>query len=63
MERNKGIQGGMQMRASIEGRSPILQETAMASKERAIGRDEINATGKSGEERSGVEWAIVVSSE
>jgi hypothetical protein len=42
------------MRASIEGRNPVLQERAMASREGAIGRDEINATGK-----SGVEWAVV----
>jgi hypothetical protein len=40
--------------ASIEGRNPVLQERAMTSREGAIGRDEINATGK-----SGVEWAVV----
>jgi hypothetical protein len=50
----KGIQDGMQMRASIEERNPVLQERAMTSREGAIGRDEINATGK-----SGVEWAVV----
>jgi len=43
----------MQMRASIEGRNPVLQETTMTSREGAIGRDEINATGKSGVEWSG----------
>lgn len=49
----KGIQDGMQMRASIEGRNPVLQGRAMTSREGAIGRDEINATGKSGVEWSG----------
>jgi hypothetical protein len=43
----KGIQDGMQMRASIEERNPVLQERAMTSREGAIGRDEMNATGKS----------------
>jgi hypothetical protein len=59
----KGIQDGMQMRASIEGRNPVLQERARTSREGAIGRDEINATGKSGVEWSGVEWAVVFSGE